>query len=860
MGAPAEVDREKAIDSLFLHFSRPGVRGVLALVLISCSASLAPQSNTRSRNKVAPSPAAPSPFLEAETLLSQGSIAEAKTKIQEQLQLNPLNPSSVEGYNLLGIVYSNEHDFVNALDAFHHALKLSPSSPKTLNNLGNLYAAQEKFDLAEKAFRKALTIEPLNNDSNYNLGLVLLAKGSPAEAIPHFQRVHPAHVPAQLNLIRALLQSGRTAEGLKLAQDGSAQHNVGEDAVQQHFTLGTLLASEKQYKSAELELEKANALQPDTFEILYNLGQVYVRNKDYTKAEPVLHRALKLKPDSPETMYLMAQSDSEQGEQSAALDLLVRARKLAPQNTDIILLLARISMSQNYFEDAIPLLESGVTIAPQRPDLHAALGESYFTTGKTEKAIQEFQKLIQLTPTAQSYAYMGIAYRHLGRFDEARTYFQRGLKQHPRDVACLFNLGYLEEGGGNHLAAESLFQQTLRAKPDFPDALFELANLRIANKRFEEAAILLRKYVKVSRDPAAGYYKLAMVERSLHQTQAADRDLNVFQTLSKSATPGPYPFQHFFDYVENRSQLPAQARTEQDLAELSEQVRQHPDQPQNLYLLAEAYFKLGRLEDGRQAIVQLDQISASDYRTQTGTGVLLARYHLYDDAIQHFQTALGIAPQSDDVKFDLASAYFRKGLYSQALDTAVQISAEGQKDDATLSLIGDIHAHLGETAQAADIFRSAIERNPDNDQYYLSLALVQLRANSVNDAETTLTKGLTRMPSSGKVQWGLGLVSVLQGKTTQAAEHLERAVSLLPEWPGSYSTLGVFYYQTGQIDKAREVLDRFKNSRTGGLDITKIEEALAKAPATTANDSEPLSNAAKRQLLQMALSFADRTL
>jgi predicted Zn-dependent protease len=116
------------------------------------------------------------------------------------------------------------------------------------------------------------------------------------------------------------------------------------------------------------------------------------------------------------------------------------------------------------------------------------------------------------------------------------------------------------------------------------------------------------------------------------------------------------------------------------------------------------------------------------------------------------------------------------------------------------------------------------------------------------------------MPGSGKIQWGLGLVSMLQGKTTQAAEHLERAVSLLPEWPGSYSTLGVFYYQTGQIDKAREVLDRFKNSHTGGLDIAKIEEVLSKAPATTANSSEPLSNSAKQQLLQMALSLADRTL
>ena len=49
----------------------------------------------------------------------------------------------------------------------------------------------------------------------------------------------------------------------------------------------------------------------------------------------------------------------------------------------------------------------------------------------------------------------------------------------------------------------------------------------------------------------------------------------------------------------------------------------------------------------------------------------------------------------------------------------------------------------------------------------------------------------------------------------------------------SYSTLGVFYYQTGQIDKAREVLNRFKGSNTGGLDVNRIEEVLSRAPATS---------------------------
>jgi len=83
----------------------------------------------------------------------------------------------------------------------------------------------------------------------------------------------------------------------------------------------------------------------------------------------------------------------------------------------------------------------------------------------------------------------------------------------------------------------------------------------------------------------------------------------------------------------------------------------------------------------------------------------------------------------------------------------------------------------------------------------------------------------------------------------------------LPEWPGSYSTLGVFYYQTGQYAKAREVLDRFKGSHSrSGLDVSRIEQALANAPQTSASTPQPLPMAARQQLLQVAFSLADRTL
>lgn len=847
MASDAAFQRKRASGAL---------RGILAvLVIFSCMTAYAWQQPATKKSAAKQAAKVASPLLaEAQALVSEGRVAEAKSKIQEELRQNPAN---AEAYDLLGVISVSEKDYASALEAFQRALKLEPNSTRTRNSIGNVYVAQGKLDLAEQEFRAVLRLAPSNRDANYNLGLVLLAQGASAKAILHFQRVRPANLETKFNLTRAYLQAGRTAEGLRSATELS---NENKDNVQLHFTLGVLLAAEKQYHAAQLELENANALQPETFEILYNLSQAYLRGGEYPKAELALNRALKLKSDSPEALYLLAQIYSDQKKSVDALDLLVRAHKLAPQNADIIFLLARVSMGQNYFEDAIPLLESGLQIAPKRADLRAALGESYFMSGKTEKAIEHFKALIAVEPSAASYAFMGLSYRHLGRFDEAKKYFREGLKLDRRNASCLFNMGYIEERQGNHAAAEAFFQEALKSNPDFSEALLELANLRIANKRFEDAAELLRRYVKVSRDPASGYYKLAMVERSLHQTEAAQRDLNVFQTLSKNSSTGPYPYQHLFDYLDNRATLSAPERAQLDLTQLTEQIQKHPDQPQDLYLLAETYLKLGKLEDARKAIAQLDQLSANDYRTQTGVGVLLARYHLYDEAIQHFQTALRANPDSDDVKFDLADAYFRKGLYSQAHEAAGQVSVPGQQDDAYLALLGDIQAHLGDTARATEIFRDAIRRNPDNDQYYLSLTLVQLRSNDVRGATETLQQGLARTPGSGKILWGLGLISVLEGNTPQAAERLERAVELLPEWAGSYSTLGVFYYETGQIEKAREVLNRFKGSSAAGLDVNRIEEVLSRAPAQTASAKEPLPLVARQQLLQLALSLAERTL
>src|ERR1700687_4037795 len=116
---------------------------ILALSMMSsCAAAHAAQQPAAKRSAPKQLAKAVSPLLaEAEGLLREGRIAEAKTKIREELQRNPAN---AEGYNLLGVIYVSEKDYAGALEAFQQAVKLEPNSNSTRNSIAPRSANSNK--------------------------------------------------------------------------------------------------------------------------------------------------------------------------------------------------------------------------------------------------------------------------------------------------------------------------------------------------------------------------------------------------------------------------------------------------------------------------------------------------------------------------------------------------------------------------------------------------------------------------------------------------------------------------------------------------------------------------------------------
>lgn len=98
---------------------------------------------------------------------------------------------------------------------------------------------------------------------------------------------------------------------------------------------------------------------------------------------------------------------------------------------------------------------------------------------------------------------------------------------------------------------------------------------------------------------------------------------------------------------------------------------------------------------------------------------------------------------------------------------------------------------------STSVYQQLTLENPDKDRDYLSLALAYLRAGKTQLARQTLEQGLARIPDSGELLWGMGVIYAFEGRLQQAEDNLKRSVELLPEWPASYSALGVLYYETG---------------------------------------------------------------
>ena len=137
-----------------------------------------------------------------------------------------------------------------------------------------------------------------------------------------------------------------------------------------------------------------------------------------------------------------------------------------------------------------------------------------FTTRRFEDLINKGLVLIKKFPNQPFfYNITSLSYNALGKGPEAKELLNKILKQEPKNVTVLNNLGLVSFGCGDSNEAEEYYKQALILKPDFTDSLVNLGNLKTNQNKSEEAKELFISALKINDKivPAklslAGYYE-----------------------------------------------------------------------------------------------------------------------------------------------------------------------------------------------------------------------------------------------------------------------------------------------------------------------------------------------------------------
>jgi tetratricopeptide (TPR) repeat protein len=128
----------------------------------------------------------------------------------------------------------------------------------------------------------------------------------------------------------------------------------------------------------------------------------------------------------------------------------------------------------------------------------------------------------------------GLAAQQAGNLDEAVRHYQECLKQDPRNVACIYDLGLVSHLRGNAADAEANYRLALSIDPNYTPALFNLAILRTQQGGADEAISLYQRYIALKPDDAAGHLNLGLLLRAKGDTAGADQELATALRLDPS--------------------------------------------------------------------------------------------------------------------------------------------------------------------------------------------------------------------------------------------------------------------------------------------------------------------------------------
>jgi tetratricopeptide (TPR) repeat protein len=135
---------------------------------------------------------------------------------------------------------------------------------------------------------------------------------------------------------------------------------------------------------------------PSIPEIHYNLGYLYTQKKDWASAEAAFQKAIELKPEYADAVVALAKVYQDSGQPEKAIEMMSKAA--SSDDAKVQFNLGIFYLNSGRSEEAIQAFQKAEAKEPGNPETHYHLGTLFVGQNKIPEAVAQLEKYLSMNP------------------------------------------------------------------------------------------------------------------------------------------------------------------------------------------------------------------------------------------------------------------------------------------------------------------------------------------------------------------------------------------------------------------------------------------------------------------------------
>lgn len=476
-------------------------------------------------------------------------------------------------------------------------------------------------------------------------------------------------------------------------------------------------------------------------------------------------------------------------------------------------------------------------------DQLAMVASSYFRMGQTNKALEEYRRVLQWAPRNKIlHSEYGMTLFKLERYEAALGEFQRALDIDSEDIRTIahinMSLAVLGEQPATIWNSLATLLEKIKAQPqestmvqaeyqaalmvaDLPILHYILAIIQQRSNQHSSALFELEQALHLLEEEEVSLLPKVLVHQAmadshiaLGQAEQALAQLRIGQELAKQTQLDP-AVKHSFavpltqgDLVRRMAEAYAATDDLEGAEKALVEARRLLPYDRAIYTkLADVYFRQGKLNEAITQLVDLaDHYESNQY---------------LDHALETLQDALKLAPNNISISSKLARLYIRRGYPDKGVEGLKRVAElqrkAGQIKDALASLqqVAEILWMQGKQEEVRAVYDKIVQIAPNDIEARQWLAIMHTLAFRTKEAIAE-KKEIVRIFTE-------------QRDYENAIAELHQIIGLDQKDIEAYYLLGDMLMRRGEYRQTAQLYKRMLKMSGEGLEIERVEALLSAA-------------------------------